>query len=204
MGICGNVQDKSKKEKEKDFEHILNNQKEEIKKMKELYQQQINNLEEEIKKQYLEKKQLEEENKNSNQIKIKTLLKEIQFKVEEKKQKQQALEKLLKLNSELETQKDINIIKNIHLQAIEILKKYRVNNEEFINNKEENEEIKQDQKEFFENLNDSNHISGDIEEEMKYLEEDYKAENLPSANKGKVNINNQIYNQNNNEEIIAN
>ncbi len=36
MGICGNVQDKSKKEKEKDFEHILNNQKEEIKKTKEL------------------------------------------------------------------------------------------------------------------------------------------------------------------------
>ena len=203
MGICTSVRDSSKKEKEKQKqkqeEHILNEQKKEIENMKTQFEEQIKNIEREIDLKMIEKKKLEKEEKNANKNKIEFLRKEIKLKLEEKTNKQKGMEEFSRLYSQLETQKDRKAISVIYNQVVEVLKQYNVNNEDFIKKKEENEEIIQDQKEFFDNLNDSHHVSNDIEEEMKQLEEDYKEDNLPSANKGNI-----IFDQKNKEPILAN
>lgn len=203
MGICTSVRDSSKKEKEKQKqkqeEHILNEQKKEIENMKTQFEEQIKNIEREIDLKMIEKKKLEKEEKNANKNKIEFLRNEIKLKLEEKTNKQKGMEEFSRLYSQLETQKDRKAISVIYNQVVEVLKQYNVNNEDFIKKKEENEEIIQDQKEFFDNLNDSHHVSNDIEEEMKQLEEDYKEDNLPSANKGNI-----IFDQKNKEPILAN
>lgn len=208
MGNCVSVNDTSKKEKEKkkekQEENILNEHKEEIENMKIQFEQQIKNLEDEIDNKMKEIKMLENQNKDSNKTKIEALRKEIQLKLKEKKNKLNGMDTFAKLYSELETQKDIKAIKQIYNKVVDLLKEYKINNEEFIKKKEENEEIIDDHKEFFENLNGSPNVSNDIEEEMKRLEADYKEDNLPSANKENINIKQEILNQNNKKRILAN
>ena len=212
MGICGseynNEKEKQKLEQKKrkssPKEKILNNQKEEIERMKKNFEDEIEELEQEIKKKMETIITLKKENKNKNEIKIGYLKKEIENKSEQKENKIKIMKKFSEFCKQLENQKDINIINDIMRKIKELFNQTKVNNDEFIKNKEDIEEIGEDQKELFDNLHNSNHFDDDIEKEMKALEEDYKMDNLPNANKGDINIKREIEKEDNKIEIMVN
>ena len=147
---------------------------------------------------------MENENKDKNKKKIESLKTEIKNKLVQKKNKMGIMNKFSEFCTQLENQKDINIINDIMRKIKELLNQTKVNNDEFIKNKEDIEEIGEDQKELFDNLNNSNHFDDDIEKEMKALEEDYKMDNLPNANKGDINIKREIEKEDNKREIMVN
>ena len=103
--------------------------------MKTQFEEQIENIEREINLKMIEIKKLEKEKKNANKNKIDALKKEIKLKLEEKKNKQKGMEEFSKLYSQLETQKDLKAISVIYNQVVEVLKQYKVNNEDFIKKK---------------------------------------------------------------------
>ena len=212
MGICGseynNEKEKQKLEQKKPKsnpkEKILNNQKEEIERMKEKFEDEIEELEKEIKEKMETIKKLENENKDKNKKKIESLKNEIKNKLVQRNNKMGIMKKFSEFCTQLENQKDINIINDIMRKIKELLNQTKVNNDEFIKNKDDIEEIGEDQKELFDNLHNSNHFDDDIEKEMKALEEDYKMDNLPNANKGDISIKREIEKEDNKREIVVN
>ena len=211
MGICGseynNEKEKQKLEQKKrkssPKEKILNNQKEEIERMKENFEKEIEELEKEIQEKMETMETLKKENKDKNKKKIESLKKEIKNKLVQKKNKMGIMNKFSEFCTQLENQKDINIINDIMRKIKELLNQTKVNNDEFIKNKEDIEEIGEDQKELFDNLHNSNHFD-DFEKELEAVELDYKMDNLPNANKGDINIKREIEKEDNKREIMVN
>ena len=211
MGICGNKNInekekqnlKQKKQKSNPKEKILNNQKEEIERMKVKFEEEIEKLEKEIKEK-METIKILDENKDKNKKKIESLKTEIKNKLVQKNNKMAIKNNFSKFCTQLENQKDNNLINDIMRKINQLFNQTKINNDEFIKNKDDIEEIGEGQKELYDNLNNSNHYDDEIEKEMKEIEEDYKMDNLPNPNKGDINIKREIEKQDNKRQIMVN
>ena len=171
--------------------------------MKVKFEEEIEKLEKEIKEK-METIKILDENKDKNKKKIGSLKTEIKNKLVQKNNKMAIKNNFSKFCTQLENQKDNNLINDIMRKINQLFNQTKINNDEFIKNKDDIEEIGEGQKELYDNLNDSNRFDDDIEKEMKELEEDYKMDNLPNANKGDINIKREIEKQDNKRQIMVN